>query len=73
MKSFPITGSKSKKPFFRDKGVGQRIRVIKAITDSEEGKRIADMIVEQKTRWHVSNKDIAILYRTNAQSRVFEE
>jgi DNA helicase-2/ATP-dependent DNA helicase PcrA len=29
--------------------------------------------VEQKTRNHIKNTDIAILYRTNAQSRVFEE
>ncbi len=61
------------KTIFSDKGEGQRIRVIRAITDSEEGKRVADSIIEQKTRWHLSNKDIAILYRTNAQSRVFEE
>ena len=61
------------KTIFSDKGEGQRIRVIRAITDSEEGKRVADAIMEQKTRWHLSNKEIAILYRTNAQSRVFEE
>ena len=29
--------------------------------------------MEQKMRYHLSNQDIAILYRTNAQSRVFEE
>ncbi len=61
------------KTIFSDKGEGQRIRVIRAITDSEEGKRVADAILEQKNRWHLSNKEIAILYRTNAQSRVFEE
>jgi DNA helicase II / ATP-dependent DNA helicase PcrA len=61
------------KTIFSDKGEGQRIRVIRAITDSEEGKRIADSIMEQKNRWHLANKEIAILYRTNAQSRVFEE
>jgi DNA helicase-2/ATP-dependent DNA helicase PcrA len=61
------------KTIFSDKGEGQRIRVIRAITDSEEGKRVADAIMEQKNRWHLGNKEIAILYRTNAQSRVFEE
>jgi len=61
------------KTIFSDKGEGQRIRVIRAITDSEEGKRVADAIMEQKNRWHLANKEIAILYRTNAQSRVFEE
>ncbi len=61
------------KTIFSDKGEGQHIRVIKAMTDGEEGKRVADMIIEQKNRWHLSNSEIAILYRTNAQSRVFEE
>ncbi|MEM9884502.1 MAG: UvrD-helicase domain-containing protein [Bacteroidota bacterium] len=61
------------KTIWSHKGVGQRIKVIKALTDTEEGKRVADAITEQKNRHHLSNKDIAILYRTNAQSRVFEE
>ena len=43
------------------------------MTDGEEGKQVADTIMEQKNRFHLRNADIAILYRTNAQSRVFEE
>lgn len=61
------------KKIWSDKGEGQRIKVIKAMTDNEEGRRIADTILEQKNRFHLRNSDIAILYRTNAQSRVFEE
>lgn len=61
------------KTIWSQKGVGHRIKVIKALTDTEEGKRVADAIVEQRNRYHLSNRDIAILYRTNAQSRVFEE
>ncbi len=61
------------KKIWSDKGTGHKIRVIKAMTDNEEGKRVADSIIEQKSRYHLSNKDIAILYRTNSQSRVFEE
>lgn len=61
------------KRIWSDKGEGQRIRIIKAMTDSEEGKRVADTIMEQKNRYHLSNIDIAILYRTNSQSRIFEE
>ena len=61
------------KEIWSDKGSGQKIKVIKAMTDSEEGKRVADTIVEQKNRFHIGNKEIAILYRTNAQSRIFEE
>ncbi|MFK7980064.1 MAG: ATP-dependent helicase [Saprospiraceae bacterium] len=62
-----------KKKIWSHKGDGTKIRVIKAVSDAEEGKRIADAIIEQKTRKHLSNSDIAILYRTNAQSRIFEE
>ncbi len=61
------------KKIWSDQGDGQKIKILKAVTDAEEGKRVADMILEQKTRNHFNNKDFAILYRTNAQSRVFEE
>ncbi len=62
-----------KKKIWSDKGAGQKIKLIKAMTDNEEGKRVADLILEHKTRNHLKNKDIAILYRTNSQSRTFEE
>jgi DNA helicase-2/ATP-dependent DNA helicase PcrA len=62
-----------KKEIWSDKGEGQKIKVIKAMTDNEEGKRVVDTIVEQKNRFHIGNHEIAILYRTNAQSRIFEE
>lgn len=52
---------------------GQKIKIEKCLSDGEEGRKIASLIIEHKTRYHVKNKDIAILYRTNAQSRVFEE
>jgi len=61
------------KKIWSDKGKGHKIKVIKCAADTEEGKRVADAIVEQKTRLHISNSDIAILYRTNSQSRIFEE
>jgi DNA helicase-2/ATP-dependent DNA helicase PcrA len=43
------------------------------MTDNEEGKFVADTIQEQKLRNHFNHRDFAILYRTNAQSRAFEE
>lgn len=61
------------KKIWTDKGQGDLIKILQAVTDTEEGKRVADMILEQKTRYHLQNKEIAILYRTNAQSRSFEE
>jgi DNA helicase-2/ATP-dependent DNA helicase PcrA len=62
-----------KKEIWSDKGEGHKIKIIKAISDTEEGRRVVDVILEQKNRYHLSNSEIAILYRTNAQSRVFEE
>lgn len=52
---------------------GGKIKLLKVVSDTEEGRRVADLILEQKNRKHYSNSDFAILYRTNAQSRVFEE
>jgi len=52
---------------------GHKIKLTKAMTENEEGKLVADKIIEQKNRYSLANKDIAILYRTNAQSRIFEE
>jgi len=61
------------KKIWSDKGEGHKVKVIKAMTDNEEGKRVTDTILEHKNRYHLSNRDIAILYRTNSQSRIFEE
>ena len=52
---------------------GEKIRLVRAMTDNDEGKYVADSIQEQKLRNHFHNRDFAILYRTNAQSRAFEE
>ncbi|GAA5219904.1 ATP-dependent helicase [Membranihabitans marinus] len=62
-----------KKEIWTDQQEGEKIKVLKAVSDGEEGKRVADLILEYKNRHHVPNNEIAILYRTNSQSRVFEE
>ena len=62
-----------KKEIWTDREADTKIKVIKTVTDSEEGKRVADLIIEQKNRYALVNSQIAVLYRTNAQSRVFEE
>jgi DNA helicase II / ATP-dependent DNA helicase PcrA len=61
------------KTIFSKKEKGNRIRVIEALSDAEEGFRIAGTIAEIILRDHCKNDDFAILYRTNAQSRIFEE
>jgi len=52
---------------------GEKIKLVRTATDNDEGKYVADSIQEQKLRNHYRNSDFAILYRTNAQSRSFEE
>ncbi|MEO6454822.1 MAG: 3'-5' exonuclease, partial [Ginsengibacter sp.] len=54
-------------------GEGEKIKLVRTATDNDEGKYVADAIQEQKLRNHFRNNDFAILYRTNAQSRSFEE
>ena len=52
---------------------GEKIMLVRTMTDNDEGRFVADAIKEQQMRNHYGNKDFAILYRTNAQSRSFEE
>ncbi len=52
---------------------GHKIKLLRCNTDNEEGRKVADYILELKNRYHLKNQEIAILYRTNAQSRIFEE
>jgi DNA helicase II / ATP-dependent DNA helicase PcrA len=52
---------------------GEKIKVLRAMTDNEEGKLVAQQIFEEKMKERAPNDHFAILYRTNAQSRAFEE
>jgi len=61
------------KKIWTDNDGGEKIRIYKAASDNEEGAIIAHHIQEERLRNHYKNKDFAILYRTNAQSRAFEE
>jgi DNA helicase-2/ATP-dependent DNA helicase PcrA len=61
------------KDLWTENAEGEKIKLVRTMTDNDEGKFVADSIQEQKLRNHYNNKDFAILYRTNAQSRAFEE
>jgi len=52
---------------------GEKIQVIQAITDSEEGFNVSSDIFDKRFSQQLNWSDFAILYRTNAQSRIFEE
>lgn len=61
------------KNLWTDNVEGDKIKLVRTNTDNEEGKSVADTIAELKLRNHFANRDFCILYRTNAQSRSFEE
>ena len=62
-----------RKDVFSENEDGTLIEVLKAASDNEEGKLVANSIFEDKMNDHLSYDNFAILYRTNAQSRAMEE
>jgi DNA helicase-2/ATP-dependent DNA helicase PcrA len=52
---------------------GEKIEVMQAMTDSEEGFNVSSNIFDKKFSQQLNWSDFAVLYRTNAQSRIFEE
>lgn len=62
-----------KKEIWTQNHQGESIKIVRTPSDNEEGRWVADSIMELKMREHHKNSEFAILYRTNAQSRAFEE
>jgi DNA helicase-2/ATP-dependent DNA helicase PcrA len=62
-----------KKTVFSENDSGDKIKVLNAITDNEEGYLVASEIIDRRMQNQNNFSDFAILYRTNAQSRIFEE
>ena len=62
-----------KKKVWSDKEEGELITVLRATSDNEEGTLVANSIFGYKMSRQLNNKDFAILYRTNSQSRSIEE
>jgi len=60
------------KNVWTDNPVGEKIEVIRTLTDNEEGRSISLKIYDKQKSTGTYN-DFAILYRTNRQSRSFEE
>jgi DNA helicase II / ATP-dependent DNA helicase PcrA len=61
------------KNVFSKNEAGEKINVIQAMTDNEEGFMIASDILDRSLSQQLRWNDFAVLYRTNAQSRIFEE
>lgn len=65
-------GQIQKKVFSKNEE-GEKIAVFQSMTDSEEGFNVSSDIFDKKFSQQLLWSDFAILYRTNAQSRIFEE
>ena len=61
------------KNIWTDNTKGDKIIICKTGSDNDEGRLVANTITDIQMRKQVHNKDFAILYRTNAQSRALEE
>ena len=61
------------KNVFSKKEVGERLPIIEAYSDVEEAQIVVRKIQELRSREHLEYADFAVLYRTNSQSRLFEE
>ena len=61
------------KRVFSERGTGEPLALYSAYSDFEEGEIVANKIRELRRTNGLEYSDFAILYRTNAQSRVFEE
>lgn len=61
------------KVIWTDNESGGKILVNRTMTDGDEGRFVASSIFENKMNGQLKNGDFAILYRTNAQSRAFED
>ncbi len=62
-----------KKTVWTNNDQGQKIGLVRATSDTEEGNLVAGSIFELKMRKQLPNSAFAVLYRTNAQSRSIEE
>lgn len=62
-----------KKDVWTENHHGEKIRLLRALSDNEEGNQVAQTIFQEKMNRQLQNNDFAILYRTNAQSRSMEE
>ena len=61
------------KEVYSEKDKGEPLTVFQAYSDVEEGEIVTNKITELRRREQYGYDDFAVLYRTNAQSRIFEE
>lgn len=52
---------------------GESVKIMRTISDGEEGRFVAQSIWENQMNHQLTSNEFAILYRTNAQSRALED
>jgi len=65
--------NRTHKALFSDRGAGEEIVVFEAGDDLDEASYVVETITRQVASGHANESDFAIMYRTNAQSRLLEE
>jgi len=65
--------TKLDKEIFTENADGPKVKVMRTISDGEEGRWVANSIFENKMNHQLTNDKFCILYRTNAQSRAMED
>lgn len=64
---------RTRKQLFTERGMGERVKLIETADDHEEAAFVVDNILHQISRGGAQPGDFAVMYRTNAQSRLLEE
>ena len=62
-----------KKKIFSENETGENVRIFQCVTDGDEGFTVASDIFDTSLRHQLKWDSFSVLYRTNAQSRIFEE
>lgn len=61
------------KEIWTDNDEGTKIKVVKSSTENDEALSVSELLLKNKRDLSLNYSDFAILYRTNAQSRAFED
>lgn len=65
--------TKLEKEIWTENSQGEKVKVMRTVSDGEEGRFVANSIFENKMNKQLANNKFAVLYRTNAQSRAIED
>ena len=65
--------NRTRKALFTERGMGAKIVLYEAVDDHAEAAYVVDTIQQLLSSKQAGGRDLAVMYRTNAQSRLLEE